>query len=68
MPSRVGHPDTSGGREEKTTNEKPVSLHPLEFEEALAALLATSPPPKECKPKGERKSTTQRDTKESQHG
>jgi peroxiredoxin len=25
------------------TNEKPVSLHPLEFEEALAALLGISP-------------------------
>lgn len=32
----------------KTTNEKPVSIHPLEFEEALKALLKT-PTPKEEK-------------------
>lgn len=28
----------------KTTNEKPVSLNPLEFREALKALLETPPP------------------------
>ena len=31
----------------KTTNEKPVSLHPLEFEEALKVLLKTSSPEEE---------------------
>lgn len=34
----------------KTTSEKPVSLHPLEFKEALKVLLKT-PPPKEEKQK-----------------
>lgn len=34
----------SSNREEKTiTNEKPVSLHPLEFKEAVHALLASPP-------------------------
>ena len=37
------------GSGEKTTNEKPVSVHPLSFKEALAALLKTKPPPKEDK-------------------
>ena len=32
--------------EQKKTNDKKLSLHPLEFEEALKGLLAT-PPPKE---------------------
>jgi len=31
----------------KTTNERPVSLHPLGIEDALRALLKTPPPPKE---------------------
>jgi hypothetical protein len=30
----------------KTTNEKPVSLFPLDFKEALAALLKVKPKPK----------------------
>jgi hypothetical protein len=33
--------------ENKTTNEKPVSLYPLDFKEALAALLKVKPKPKE---------------------
>jgi len=33
----------------KTTNEKPVSLSPLGFKEALAALLKVKPKPKEEK-------------------
>jgi len=33
--------------EKKTTNEKPVSLFPLDFKEALAALLKVKPKPKE---------------------
>jgi len=35
----------------RTTSEKPVSLHPLNLKEALAALLKTKPPPKEDKGK-----------------
>ncbi|HLX57945.1 MAG TPA: hypothetical protein VKR83_13055 [Ktedonobacteraceae bacterium] len=31
--------------------DKKLSLHPLEFEEALKGLLATEPPPKEKKDK-----------------
>ena len=33
--------------EKKITNEKPVSLFPLPFEKALAALLKVKPKPKE---------------------
>ena len=33
--------------EKKTTNEKPVSLSPLGFKEALAAFLKVKPAPKE---------------------
>jgi hypothetical protein len=32
---------------ERKTSEKPVSLNPLDFEEALRALLATQPPTKQ---------------------
>lgn len=35
--------------ENKTTNEKPISLSPLNFREALAALLKVKPKPKEEK-------------------
>jgi len=41
---------------EKTTNEKPVKI-PLDFREALAALLKTKPEPKEEKKKGKNKKT-----------
>jgi hypothetical protein len=34
-------------KEKKVTNEKPVSLFPLDFKEALAALLKVKPKPKE---------------------
>jgi len=44
--------------EKKITNEKPVSLFPIPFEKALAALLKVKPKPKENKPK--KKSTTQK--------
>jgi len=37
---------TSPSKEEKVTNEKPVSLSPLGFKEALAALLKIKPKPK----------------------
>jgi hypothetical protein len=36
-------------KEKKTTSEKPVSLSPLTFKEALAALLKVKPKPKEEK-------------------
>ena len=39
----------------RTTSEKPVSLYPLSFKEALAALLKVKPKPKEEKPKEEQK-------------
>jgi hypothetical protein len=35
--------------EKKTTSEKPVSLYPLNFKEAVAALLKVKPKPKEEK-------------------
>jgi hypothetical protein len=31
-------------RQQKNSNEKPISLHPLEFDEALRDLLAAKPP------------------------
>ena len=37
-------------KEKKSTNEKPVSLYPLSFKEAVAAMLKVKPLPKE-KPK-----------------
>lgn len=40
--------------EKKVTNEKPVSLYPLDFREALNALLKVKPKPKEKKPKKKR--------------
>jgi len=36
-------------KDKKTTNEKPVSLFPLDFKEAISALLKTKPDPKEKK-------------------
>jgi len=36
-------------QEVKITNEKPVSLFPLDFKEAVAALLKVKPKPKEEK-------------------
>ena len=41
---------------EKTTNEKPVKI-PLDFREALSALLKTKPEPKEKKKKERKKKT-----------
>jgi len=35
----------SPSKEEKVTNEKPVSLYPLNFKEAVAALLKAKPKP-----------------------
>lgn len=35
--------------EKKTTNEKPVSLSPLNFQEALAGLMKVKPEPKPAK-------------------
>jgi len=35
--------------QQKITNEKPVSLFPLDFKEAVAALLKVKPKPKEEK-------------------
>jgi hypothetical protein len=40
---------------QKITSEKPVSLSPLNFKEALLALLKTRPEPKEKKPKKQKK-------------
>jgi hypothetical protein len=42
-------PTNKNGEERKVTNEKPVSLSPLGFKEALAALLKVKPKPKEEK-------------------
>lgn len=36
-------------KEQKIINEKPVSLYPLDFKEAVAALLKVKPKPKEEK-------------------
>ena len=38
---------TKQNRKGKVTNEKPVSLFPLDFKEALAAFLQVKPKPKE---------------------
>jgi hypothetical protein len=46
---------TSRSNDEKVTNEKPVSLSPLGFKEALAALLKVKPKPKEEEPKEDKK-------------
>jgi hypothetical protein len=40
---------TAKKESKKTTNEKPVSLSPLGFKEALAALLKVKPKPKKEK-------------------
>lgn len=40
---------TVDNKDEKITNEKPISLSPLDFKEALAALLKVKPKPKEEK-------------------
>lgn len=44
---------------EKTTNEKPVSLYPLGFREAVAALLKVKPKP----PKGDERANEKTDAK-----
>ena len=41
--------------QKKTTSEKPVTLSPLNFREALAALLKVKPKPKEEKAEQEKK-------------
>ena len=38
-------------KDKKITNEKPVSLYPLDFKVAVAALLKVKPEPKTKKPK-----------------
>lgn len=48
---------TNNDRLQKTTSEKPVSLHPIPFDEALRDILSVKPPPKETKKK--HKKTTQ---------
>jgi len=48
--------------ENKVTNEKPVSLYPLDFKEAVAALLKVKPEPKEEKAKTTK--TTKKTSKE----
>lgn len=40
--------------EEKKTSEKPVSLNPLKFKEALLNLLAVKPKPEEKEGKGKK--------------
>ena len=48
----------------KTTNEKPISLHPLKFEDALRDLLVTPPPlQKGVKAKSDMKPTKSKDNK-----
>ena len=42
-------------KDEKVTSEKPVSLSPLGFKEALVALLKVKPKPKEEKQREEQK-------------
>lgn len=37
--------------QKKSKQDKKLSLHPLDFEDALKSLLATEPPPKEKKDK-----------------
>lgn len=38
--------ETDNNRTKKVTNEQPVSLHPVPFEDALRDLLNTAPPKK----------------------
>ncbi len=38
-------------KNKKRGNEKPLSLYPMNFEEAISSLLNTKPPPKETKQK-----------------
>jgi len=51
----IGYTDHMMKYEKKTTNEKPVSLTPLDFKEALAALLKVKPKPKEEEDKPKKK-------------
>ena len=44
----------SKSTDKKITNEKPVSLFPLDFKEALATLLKVNPKPKEEKTEEEK--------------
>lgn len=44
----------------KVTNEKPVSLYPLNFKEAVAALLKVKPKPKEEKGEDKKEIKAQR--------
>jgi len=46
---------SSNKRSNKTTNEKPISLYPLGFREAVAALLKVKPKPKDEQPKEDQK-------------
>jgi hypothetical protein len=41
----------------KRGNEKPLSLLPMNFEEAVSALLNTKPPPNSIKKKGKKRKT-----------
>lgn len=45
-------------KDKKTTNEKPISLLPLNFKDALAALLKTKPEPQEKKKKEKKNKRT----------
>ena len=47
----------SKDEEKKTTSEKPVSLAPLDFKEALGALLKVKPQPKPKKKPRKKKET-----------
>jgi hypothetical protein len=51
--------EQNGKESNKITNEKPVSLSPLDFKETLAALLKIKPKPKEEKQKKEDKPVKQ---------
>jgi hypothetical protein len=48
---RIGYTDQVSKDEKKTTNEKPVTLAPLNLKEALEGLLKVKPKPKQKKPR-----------------
>ena len=49
-------------QEKKKGNERPVSLHPMEFEEAVGALLEAKPKPRQEPEKKERPASREEST------
>lgn len=45
-------------KDKKTTNEKPISMYPLDFRDVLAASLKIKPEPKPKKPKSKKQKKT----------